>query len=137
MNIQTEELSSSRRKSKKSLLGPLVLILIVAAVTVGIYLYKQGFKTPSDREDQAVLTKLEKLIVLPDETPSVATVLDVTKLSDQAFFKNAQNGDKLVLYSSAQKAILYRPSDNIVVEVMPLLLDSNNLGENAVGAEQK
>jgi hypothetical protein len=65
-------------------------------------------------------------MVLPaDETPSIATVLDKDKLDGQAFFANAQNGDKMIIYTNAKKAILFRPSEKLVVEVMPLLIGDN------------
>lgn len=61
---------------------------------------------------------LEKLIALPtDEKPTVATVTDATKVKDQTFFQNAKNGDIVLIYSKAQKAFLYDPTENKIVEV--------------------
>lgn len=51
-----------------------------------------------------------------DETPTIATVSDITKLQGQPFFAKAQNGDKVYVYSNAKKAILYRPSENKIIE---------------------
>lgn len=61
--------------------------------------------------------EISKFLQLPNETPTLATVSDVEKVKDQTFFKNAQNGDKVLLYSTAGKAILYRPSTKKVIEV--------------------
>ena len=59
-----------------------------------------------------------KLLALPsDEKPTVATITDVEKLKEQVFFKNAMNNDKVLIYTKAKKAILYRPSENKIVEV--------------------
>lgn len=73
-------------------------------------------------EIQQVTEAVGKLIILPDgEVPTLATVTDVEKLrQDQAFFSNAENGDKVLVYVQAKKAILYRPRINKVVEVSPV-----------------
>jgi hypothetical protein len=69
-------------------------------------------------EVDALVSEVGKLIVLPaDEKPSVATITDIEKVKDQAFFKNAQNGDKILIYTNARKAILYRESEKKVIEV--------------------
>ncbi len=68
-----------------------------------------------------VVNVVGKLITLPTgETPSLATVSDVSKLQDQIFFKNAQDGDRVLIYTEAKKAILYRPSTNKVIDVAPV-----------------
>jgi hypothetical protein len=64
-----------------------------------------------------ILEKVGKLIDIPNETPTVATVSDVTKLTGQEFFAKAQNGDKVIIFPKAQKAILYRPGTNKIIEV--------------------
>lgn len=69
-------------------------------------------------EVDILIAEVGKLLALPsDEKPTVATITDVEKLREQAFFKNAMNNDKVLIYTKAKKAILYRPSENKVVEV--------------------
>jgi hypothetical protein len=70
-----------------------------------------------------------KLVVLPEnEQPTIATVGDVEKLKDQPFFKNAQVGDKVLIYNQAKKAVLYRPSENKIIELAPLTVgETQNL----------
>jgi hypothetical protein len=74
--------------------------------------------TPKDTQD--VVDKVGKLMVLPDETPTIAVVSDVTKLQGQAFFANAHQGDIVLMYANARKAILYSPSLNKIVEDAPI-----------------
>jgi hypothetical protein len=57
------------------------------------------------------------------ETPTLATVTDVSKLKGQAIFSNAQNGDKVLVYVKAQKIIVFRPSADKLVDVEPLVSD--------------
>lgn len=68
-------------------------------------------------EIKSITSKLSKMIELPkDEEPTIATVLDKSKLKDQPFFKKAENGDKVIMYVKSLKAILYRPSTNKVID---------------------
>lgn len=74
-----------------------------------------------------------KIIELPeDETPTVATVTDLEKVKEQAFFRNAQNGDKVLIFTNAKKAFLYRPSANMIIEVGVINInrDQSPLGES-------
>ena len=75
-------------------------------------------------ENKKLLREVSKFMILPDEEPQVATVLDKEKLQDQPFFANAENGDKILAYPKAKKAILYRPSIGKIIEVSPLNISS-------------
>lgn len=68
-------------------------------------------------DNSRMLSQISKFMVLPNEEPQIATVLDKEKLKDQAFFAHAENGDKVIAYPKAQKAILFRPSINKIIEV--------------------
>lgn len=80
----------------------------------------------SPDENKELVEKVGKLIILPaNEEPTVATVSDLDKLKGQPFFAKAQIWDKVLIYSQAKKAVLYRPSTNEVIELAPLLDDAN------------
>lgn len=66
-----------------------------------------------------VVGKVGLLMTLPsDETPSLATVTDAEALKkENQFYKEAQNGDKILIYVKSAKAILYRPSINKIISV--------------------
>lgn len=105
--------------------------IIVGAVVVGggamygVMRYQQS-RNPStavlaaQQQSETTITDVEKLMVLPKEIPTVATVSDVSKLKGETFFMQAQNGDKVLIYTQAKEAILYRPSLNKLIEVSPL-----------------
>lgn len=81
----------------------------------------------SQDESKQLVEVVGKLVILPkDETPTIATVSDLTKLKGQEFFNNAKVGDKVLIYSKAQKAILFRPSDNKIIELAPLTGGTEN-----------
>lgn len=77
-------------------------------------------------EAEQLKSQVAALIDLPAESPTIATVVDVEKLKTQAFFAKAQNGDKVLMFPEAKKAILYRPSTNKIIEVAPINLGDGN-----------
>ena len=102
----------------------LISLAIGGALVYGVAKVKPDFlglpkdATQTQEDVQKLVAEVGKLIQLPtDETPTVATITDIEKVKEQAFFKNAQNGDKVLIYTNAKKAILYRPSEKKVVEV--------------------
>lgn len=54
-----------------------------------------------------------------DETPTVATVVDASKVRSQTFFAHAQDNDKVLLFERSGRAVLFRPSTNKVIEFSP------------------
>jgi hypothetical protein len=102
--------------------SPWLLVFILVLVSAFMYMQYHDAKQKLQSNDvaktnQQMLTKLQKVIVLPtSETPTFATVKDVAALKAQSnFFSGAQNGDKLIIYSKQNKALLYRPSTNLIV----------------------
>ncbi len=121
-------MKTKSKKGKGAFLGKFILLVIFVALSAGgtVYAIQQkpellGLSRGQEQvqaEVDQLLGDLGKLISLPtDEQPTVATVSDASKLKEQSFFKNAQNGDKVVIYTTARKAILYRPAENRIVEV--------------------
>lgn len=105
----------------KVILLTLTLLLVISAGGA-VYFYKELRKTQKDTtyEVQDVLKQVSRHMILPDGTPTVATVTDPERLKDQSFFVNAKTDDKVLIYTNARKAILYRPSEDKIIEVAPL-----------------
>ena len=113
------------------LIGLGVIVLALAIVAFYFYSQYQSIKKNPNQAAQAeteqLVAKVGKLIDLPkDETPTVATVLDKEKLKGQAFFSNAENGDKILIYTKDKKAIVYRPSQNKLINVGPIAIDQKS-----------
>lgn len=105
----------------KNLIILVSVILIFAAGAFAYYLVKQNLPATTDKD---LAVKVAKLIDLPAETPTMATIDDLSKLKDQTFYAKAKVGDVLLVYALAQKAILYRPSTNKIINVTPVNLPS-------------
>jgi hypothetical protein len=80
---------------------------------------KNALLTPTpvrELSDADIVARAGKHILLPAGIPKVITIGEVEKLkSEQPFFANAVNGDKLLVYPS--KAIIYRVSSDLIIEV--------------------
>lgn len=142
--IQQFDNSSNSSTPKKPWFLIAVIALLVVLLAVSIILYYQSRKqiislqqkieelekNPSvggstDAQTAQLLSEVGQLIVLPtDEQPTVATVEDLTQLAGQPFFAQAVIGDKVIIYSKAAKAILYRPSEKKVINIAPIVNDS-------------
>ncbi len=131
------------KPSKNLLLLASVVIVVLLALIPSAYFYNQyrQLKNPTvlaESEVKSIVEKVGKLIELPKgENPTVATVSDKSKLADQAFFVNAQNGDKVLIYTTSKKAILYRPSTNKIIEVAPVNLGANQGTPSASPEKEK
>jgi hypothetical protein len=115
--------------TKKNIFLFVVLLIIGGLVATTGYFYNEYQKVKKNpdliakEETKSVTDSIKRFMELPsDEEPTLATITDKEKLKDQEFFKNAQNGDKVLIYTKAKKAILYRPSTGRVIEFAPLIL---------------
>ncbi len=136
-NIPEVKLSDSTPKIKKHKKNLFVLSLITVVILGGIgssiFFYtkynalKNNPNMEAEKEVSALIAEVSKIMELPtDETPTIATISDKEKLSDQQFFAKAENGDKLLAYSGASmKAILYRPSTGKIINVAPIVMDGS------------
>ena len=122
---------------ERALLG-LLIVMAVAGTGSSVYFYKRytalkaNPNAEAQKESAALLEALGKHIELPkDETPSVVTIVDKTKLADQAFFKNAENGDVLFAYVTTKEAILYRPSTNKIIQVASINVSADAATQTA------
>jgi hypothetical protein len=63
---------------------------------------------------ETIIKAVSRHILLPTGTPQIAQIQDVTKLKQsQPFFKDAQNGDIIIVYETM--IFMYRPSRDIVI----------------------
>lgn len=110
--------------------------MAVLALVPAVYFYsryqkaqKQLRSLPAAVDEKSkVLVSVGRLMVLPaGEEPTIATITDKEKLKDQPFFAQAKNGDKVIIYTQTQKAILYDPVANKIVDVVSI-----NLGQPSI-----
>jgi hypothetical protein len=107
----------------------LIVILLATTVYFG-YKYYQLTQSPQDvaqAEVKKLVAEVGNLVLLPEgETPTIATVSDPEALKAQPFFVNSLKDDKVLIYTTAQKAILYRPSVGKIVQIAPINIGTAN-----------
>jgi hypothetical protein len=119
---------------KHELIVTILSVLVLIGAAASYYFYTQ-YKNTQDilknpnlatqKETQSLIQQVGKLIELPKEQPTIATITDITKLKDQPFFANAKNGDKVFIYTGVKKAILFDPIAGKIIDVAPV-----NIGDN-------
>lgn len=106
---------------KKHILFILSGFLCLSLLAAAYFAYQYAF-TPEAmkrREIEKWTNIIGKSVTLPQgETPTIATVTNKHKLDDQPFFRQVENGDKILIYPIARKAILYRPSLGKVLDMI-------------------
>lgn len=106
----------------------LVVVVIVATVLCYVTFLRFTRPAPNTPQGQASGDEIDSLVkqvskhvsVRTDERPTVATVEDANLLRQQrpAFYQEAENGDKLLVWSD--KAVLYSPRREVVLAVLPI-----------------
>jgi len=130
MKNKTVSVTNQTKISQKMLIYISIFVLILLGLSTFLFTKfgpsaKKTIvpKIDAKKEADELLAQIGKLFDLPTgETPTIATVSDKTKLEKQSFFAKAENGDKVLIYSVAKKAILYRPSAHKIMEVAPLAI---------------
>jgi hypothetical protein len=130
---QKIEKRKEKQKKVKSLFIALILLVVVLGVLFGYSQYKlyllskaevlvtsQGETATSSsallkpKTGEEVIASLKRHILVPSGNPQIAEVQDVAKLKEtQAFFKDAENGDIVLVYETM--IFIYRPSSDIVI----------------------
>lgn len=122
----------------------LILIIMIVLVSAGGTLYGLTMRKDNKRlqmqieqlkidpqsinrdEIKSLIEKMSKLIALPEGETPVLFPFEKEKYNDQQVFSKTENGDKILIYSNAKKAYIYRPSRNVIVDVIPV-----NIGDTA------
>ena len=108
----------------------ILIILIIALLGFAIFdkFYKKDVKTDrnqlSEKQIKALVVKVSKLINTPEETPVIATIIKADQLiAEQKFYTGSKDGDYLMVFPTAQKAIIYREKENRLINVGPIIVD--------------
>jgi hypothetical protein len=140
--------SGAEKHKRKSLLvvSAVVAVVVCALATTTVLLYKQVRDLRDDpgkvvtEQAQQLKNTVAKIMHLPDEVPTIATITgtDIDQLKTQAFFKDIKEGDKVLIFKNAQKAVIYRESENRIINSGPVVINinaSNFAGPDAAAEE--
>ncbi len=112
---------------RKYLIAVVAVVVVLGLGYVGWMKYQAMQNTPEalakNQEDkkQRLLGLVGKVMVVPQEETTMLEVNNADQLkSQQAFFKDVQNGDVLFIFPKALKAVIYRETGNMIVNSGPL-----------------
>lgn len=123
--MKTDRLHFFDNRSKHwRLIALCISIVLLASILLLFFNTLQNKKDTDISNVNTVKALVSALYLLPaNEEPALATVTDRNKISSSLAGK-VQNGDKILFYENNRQAIVYRPSINRVVGVIPLQIDS-------------
>lgn len=133
------------RNTNKTLVISFVSIAIISSLGISIYGYittsrpkakpevkAEKQENPAAKQQKDMLQTAAKQIELPtNEQPIIATITSKELLSNQDFFRDALDGDKILMFPVNKKAYLYRPSTKQVLVEAPLLYEDPNASMSA------
>jgi hypothetical protein len=137
-NVPNPISSSGRKKTSSKLLKFVNFILFLVLIIVS-YAYYQSkseldlLKNPEAqaqvmrKEAEEIIAMVSKVALLPegDEFPEVLTIENADlAIQEQPNLTGVVTGDKILLYMKSGKAIVYSPSRNIIVNILPVVLQS-------------
>jgi len=124
----------SSNKSRKALIGAgiVFVVILIGFLTFQYINTRNELKKARDPQAAAkneateLAKKIGKVAEVPtNERPDVSTVTDKQKLQSEVFFARVKNGDKVLIYTKSQRAVLYRPSTGKIIEFIPLSNNNN------------
>jgi hypothetical protein len=120
-------------------IAAIVIVLIISLAGYYIYTKQNEYKTANNpvkaKEVAEDLAKIvSKIYQVPNETPTIATVVDVKDLPLDPFYKDAKEGDKILIFEAYQQVLLYRPSENKIIAVGSMAPDPSLQGTEVAGA---
>ena len=125
----SETVNIQHKSKKMTILVMLCGLFFAGMVVLGALLFARNKgELSAHAKSESVIHKVEKLYLTPSgEVPTVAEIKDKNSLpKDQEFYKDARNGDYLLVYRMAKIAILYRESINKLVTVSPVIPAANS-----------
>ena len=110
-------------KRKKIYVLAAIGCLVIAIIAIVMFLHTRATDKNQDSVE-VVKQEVARHYLLPtNEQPALATIVDKNKVN-QTLFKNAQNGDKVLIYQKNHRYIIYRPSLDRIVDVGPVSIDT-------------
>lgn len=130
--------NSHDRKMPSNRTMVFIAVIVLVFLAIGWYgydWYQSGLEADESgqqvnqekvaKESKNLLDKIKKLIVLPDEEPTIATITDAATLAkQQPFYAGSENGDKLLIFPVAKKAVIYSESKDLLINVGPVYFDA-------------
>lgn len=137
MNEETKKTTKKAQTTpyRVYLMALLGLAVLGGAGYFGWMKYNQMYNSPeavtaaqvaeAEAEKKVILEDISKLMLLPEGDPVLFKVSNKDQMrAQQAFFKDTENDDVLLVFQQAGKAIIFRPSSKTIINVGPVNFDN-------------
>jgi len=121
-----EAASAPPRTSRMKLVVGIIVVLVISGV--GIYFdLRDGDidKSPEEQREEIeeIVAEVRTHMYVPEEElPLLATVVDAEALAgQQPFYRGVLDGDKVLIFVQTQRAIIYSPERDIIVNAGPVI----------------
>lgn len=121
---------------KVTLLSAIAIVLAWGSVAYGYYnsMPKANIETKpnakvydkSSLSDDEVLANLNEVFAFPDVPKQAFKLMNKDSLrKEDPFYANVEDGDYLVMFDNASRAVIYRPSTHKIVNLGPFVYSNN------------
>lgn len=123
-------------------LGGALILAAVAAPVVTQFATRSGAGDATEAgaaeglSGEDLLAEVGTLMVLPEETPTIATVEDPATLSTEPFFARAETGDRVLIFPESRLSVLYRESQHIIVNAGTLSIGVDPAASDQAPSEE-
>lgn len=115
----------------KLVIGVLALVIVGGGVYLFVIKPRQAAvagdstQAADTAKYNALIEKVKKVILVPDENPTIATIanLDEVKKQNATFYADAKEGDTVIIFST--KALIYRESEDKIINVAPVTKEAS------------
>lgn len=122
--------NNKTNKTEKSYIQLIILLgLIVLFVGTFFNFFQQNHENKAVIDNQGyvlkdILKSVSTHIDIPDDVPLMALIDNADDLKkNQKFYTDAKDGDILLIFAS--EAIIYRPINDVIVNVGPVIFDQS------------
>jgi hypothetical protein len=134
---KTKKTTKSQQTPYRVYVFALVGLIILGAVGYfGWDKYNKVYNSPeaqtakqvaeAEAEKKEIMDNISKFMLLPEGDPVLFRVSNRDQMrAQQAFFKDTENDDVLLVFQESGKAIIFRPSSQTIINVGPVNFDSN------------
>lgn len=137
--------SNNKAQNKSGLSGSLLILSMLVAIIIAGWFGYDWYRSEREIErlsqkptaekmsadTAALLGKIKKHMLLPEEDPTIATITDAENLiQQQPFYAGTQNGDKLLIFPNAKKAIIYSEARDKLINIGPIYFNTPKATDN-------
>ncbi len=110
--------------NKNQLVVKKTYVVLAAVIMIALFgfslisIYSNVFSDKNKVEEElTTIEKLSKILLIPVEAPTIGEINDIETLKkgNPEFYKNAQKGDKLILFKEI--AVIFREELNLIVNM--------------------